>query len=186
MLWYRDWWTETAQAMRASLLTRATAARLWPRCSLRRRAQARRRSGCLVRAAASRADRVPWMPRSWTDPRRWSYASPRTPPFESSNDSEPRWHADAVHAVGGVHLITSGDMAVGLAAVAPELQDVRLPTPQVTARKLPGVRPSARRVTISSTSSLLSWPALPSPRPASRLVNRRPWRIWPCPFPWRH
>ena len=52
---------QTAQAMRASLLARATAALLCPRRSWRWRAQARRRSGWSWSLAARRTERAPWM-----------------------------------------------------------------------------------------------------------------------------
>jgi hypothetical protein len=71
-------------------------------------------SGCARDSGAHRRGLAParrqFRKRSWTDPRRWSYALSRTPPFGScANDSVRHWHYDAAHVTGGVHLILPAD-----------------------------------------------------------------------------
>ena len=83
---------QTAQAMRASLLARATAALLWPRAHWRSRAQTWRWLGCPRLLAAQRTERAPWMRsiRRYGSPRFEIEPSRRMSPLECSRGVSPR------------------------------------------------------------------------------------------------
>ena len=83
---------QTAQAMRASLLARATAALLRPRAHWRSRAQSWRRLGRSRPFAAQRTERAPWMRsiRKYGSPRLEIEPSLRMRPLECSRGVSPR------------------------------------------------------------------------------------------------